>query len=131
MQNATHVKNGYYWINLGDGTPYMQPHTPERVGINQINWTDVKGKPIFQEFIGVAKQGGGWVECHWPKPHGDFEFRKISYVDYFAPWNWVLGTGKYLDDIKPETGEVLSRASTIVLASLCVFVGVSIFLPSN
>ncbi|MET0005164.1 MAG: diguanylate cyclase [Candidatus Thiodiazotropha sp.] len=127
LENATYVKNGYYWINLGNGNLYMQPHTPERVGVNQIDWTDVKGKPIFQEFIRVAKQGGGWVEYHWPKPHGTTEFRKVSYVDYFAPWNWILGTGKYLDDIRQETGDVLSRASTIALVLLCIFIAFSIF----
>ncbi|ODB89147.1 diguanylate cyclase [Candidatus Thiodiazotropha endoloripes] len=131
LENATYKKNGYYWINLGNGTLYMQPHTPERVGINQIDWTDIKGKRIFEEFIHVAKRGGGWVEYYWKKPHNSMEFHKVSYVDYFEPWDWVLGTGKYLDDIEQETEDIIIRGSTLATILLLIFIGFSVFFGSQ
>ncbi|MCG7925076.1 MAG: diguanylate cyclase [Candidatus Thiodiazotropha taylori] len=131
LESATYKKNGYYWINLGNGTLYMQPHTPERVGVNQIDWTDIKGKRIFEEFIQVAKRGGGWVEYYWQKPHNSMEYNKVSYVDYFEPWDWVLGTGKYLDDIEQETEDIIIRGSTLATLLLLIFIGFAAFFGSQ
>ena len=27
---------------------------------------------------------------------------KLSYVSIFKPWNWVIGTGVYIEDVKKE-----------------------------
>jgi methyl-accepting chemotaxis protein len=36
----------------------------------------------------------------WPKPGHNQPVPKLSYVKLFKPWNWIVGTGVYLDDIK-------------------------------
>ncbi|MBI9105630.1 MAG: cache domain-containing protein [Spirochaetales bacterium] len=61
LESATYEDNGYFWINNGEGILLMQPFTPERVGINQLDWTDSNGRYIFQDFILKAKAGGDWV----------------------------------------------------------------------
>ncbi len=127
VRSAIYGDNGYFWINSCDGELLMQPHTPERVGINQIDWTDVNGQFIFREFVSKAKEGGGWVSYHWPKPESDKEFPKISYVAYFAPWDWVLGTGVYLDDMQENIFWVIAKASGILFAGFLVFVVAAFF----
>ncbi|MDP5238020.1 methyl-accepting chemotaxis protein [Uliginosibacterium sp. 31-16] len=52
----------------------------------------------------VSKHGDGFVTYEWPKPKqggGVTEtlFPKLSYVKGFAPWNWVIGSGVYIDDL--------------------------------
>lgn len=122
LESATYGKNGYFWINSDDGELLMQPYTPERVGINQIDWADINGRLIFVEFVKTAKTGGGWVAYHWPKPGGNEEYPKISYVSYFEPWGWVLGTGVYLDDMQAHIFKVVTKASGMLFASFLVFV---------
>ncbi len=63
-------KMGYIWINSGEGVLLMQPNTPQLVGLNQLDRTDIKGNFIFKQFITEAKKGGGWVNYYWPKPGG-------------------------------------------------------------
>jgi len=99
----------------------MQPYTPERVGINQTDWTDANGKYIFREFINKAKSGGGWVSYSWRKPGSMNEYPKISYVSYFQPWDWVLGTGVYLDDMQKSIFQVVAKTSGILLAVFLIF----------
>jgi len=121
LQSATYEDNGYFWINSGEGTLLMQPFTPDRVGINQTDWTDINGQHIFQEYIKKAKAGGGWVSYYWPKPHSNEEHPKISYVSYFEPWNWVLGTGVYLDDMRKNIRRTIINTSGSFLAVFIVF----------
>lgn len=57
LKSATYGTNGYFWINSGEGILLMQPYTPKRVGVNQIEWTDMNNKYVFKDFIREAKEG--------------------------------------------------------------------------
>ncbi|CAG35594.1 cache domain-containing protein [Desulfotalea psychrophila] len=127
LNGATYGANGYLWVNSGEGVLLMQPYTPNRVGLNLINWTDFKGKYFFKEFISTAKNGGGWVSYYWPKPNIPEESPKISYVTYFTPWDWVLGTGLYLDDMQENIFWIVFKTSVIFSACFIVFVVIAIF----
>ncbi len=127
LKTATYGDNGYFWINAVAGEVLMQPYTPERVGINQIDWTDGKGKLVFREFVSRAKAGGGWVSYFWPKPNSTQEYPKISYVVYFAPWDWVLGTGLYLDDMQSNILWTVIKASGLLLVGFLLFIATTIF----
>jgi methyl-accepting chemotaxis protein len=122
LESATYGDTGYFWINSGNGKLLMQPYTADRVGINQINWTDINGKYIFREFVDKAKSGGGWVSYHWPKPASKDEYPKISYVDYFEHWDWVLGTGVYLDDMHKSIFWLVAKASGVLFVVFLIFV---------
>jgi diguanylate cyclase (GGDEF)-like protein len=121
LESATYEDNGYFWINSGEGILLMQPYTPEKVGTNQINSADIKGNYFFREHIRKAKAGGGWVSYYWPKPNSEEEYPKISYVAYFSPWNWVLGTGVYLDDMQEDVFWAVFKASGILVTSFIVY----------
>ena len=38
----------------------------------------------------------------WPKPGFNKPQAKVSYVKLFKPFNWVIGTGAYVDDITKD-----------------------------
>jgi methyl-accepting chemotaxis protein len=60
---------------------------------------------LFSAFVDVATaKGHGYVTYNWPKPlqgGGATKelYPKMSYVKYFAPWGWVIGSGIYIDDV--------------------------------
>lgn len=122
IESATYDNNGYFWIIDSHGVLLMQPFTPNKVGLDFINWTDIHHKFIFKEFIQVAKQGGGWVDYYWPKPKSTYPYPKISYVRYFEPWDWILGTGVYLDDMKAQAYENVARTSNILVVEFIIFI---------
>lgn len=125
IQSATYGDNGYFWINNSRGVLLMQPYTPDKVGVNQIDWMDGNGKFVFQEFIKTAKDGGGWVSYCWPKPQIKKEYPKISYINYFKPWDWVVGTGVYLDDMRTQIFTVVTKTSGMLFAAFLMFMTVS------
>ncbi|WP_019614508.1 diguanylate cyclase [Psychromonas ossibalaenae] len=121
LKSAVYGKNGYFWISNTQGRLLMHPYHIQKVGDNMLNWTDINGKLFFRDLIGEAMAGGGWVSYYWPKPNTDAEYPKISYVEYFDAWDWVLGTGIYLDDMQEEIYWAMVKTSGIVIGSFLVF----------
>lgn len=128
LTSLSYGENGYFWINSGDGILLMQPHTPAKIGSNLSDWTDIKGKYIFREFNKKAKAGGGWLTYHWVKPNSQRQSPKVSYVSYFPPWNWVLGNGLYLDDMRKNITWSVIQASGILLVSFILFIATALFI---
>ncbi len=95
--------NDYFWINDTHPRMIMHPYKPELNGKDLSGTEDPNGKKLFVEMVNVSRQQGeGFVEYHWPKYGADVPQPKLSFVKLFDKWNWVLGTGIYIDDIEAE-----------------------------
>ena len=111
-------KQEYFWINDMAVRMVMHPIKPELDGQDLHDSKDPTGKPLFIEFVETVKrQGAGFVSYQWPKPGADKPVPKLSYVQGFQPWGWVIGTGVYIDDINQEFWRDALRmgGSTLVL----------------
>jgi methyl-accepting chemotaxis protein len=96
----------YFWINDMHSIMIMHPIKPELEGKDLSDFKDPNGKLIFKEMIKVCQESQeGFVEYLWPKPGFDKPVPKLSYVKLFDKWNWIVGTGIYLDDIKKTVSE--------------------------
>jgi methyl-accepting chemotaxis protein len=91
-------------------------------------------KNLFTAVVEVAKRNGqGYVGYLWPKPQkGGGTTRelypKLSYVTLFRPWNWVVGTGLYMDDIDAKVRQARYGIMTVVagIVILGLLLGASI-----
>ena len=88
----------YIFIGTYDGLLLAGP--PEVVGKNMLGVTDIHGVHIVQEFIRLAKNGGGYLQYVMPKFKGMRPIPKISYIAPVPEYYWFIGTGRYVDDIK-------------------------------
>ena len=91
--------NDYFWINDSHPTMIMHPTKPELDGEDLSGFQDPNGVYLFNEMVVEAENGGGFVAYQWPKPGFDEPVDKISYVQMFEPWGWIVGSGIYLDDV--------------------------------
>jgi len=128
LNSATFGKNGYFWINNSHGILKMHPYSKKFINQTNIDTVDSEGKLLFKEFIKIAKDGGGIVEYYWYKPNNSNTFRKLSYVAYFEPWDWILGTGLYLDDMENEIKKYAISALSIVFVFAIILLFISISL---
>ncbi len=50
----------------------------------------------------LRKKKEGFLAGYWPKPDMDStkDFKKITFVKIFKPYNWSIGTGLYVDDVE-------------------------------
>lgn len=101
ISSLRYGETGYFWINDTTPTMVMHPHKPQLNGKNLTESTDPNGKHLFVSFVEAsrASQAGAFVDYAWPKPGSSEAVEKISFVKLYKPWDWIVGTGIYIDDI--------------------------------
>ena len=111
----------YLWIN--DLTPkmVMHPIKPELNGTDLSNNKDPNGKALFVEMATVCRdKGKGFVDYAWAKPGNTKPVPKLSYVELYQPWGWVIGSGIYVDDVTDHVRQIQIGIGLSLLALLAL-----------
>ena len=126
----------YFWINDQQPVMIMHPTNPKLEGQNLSGLKDPDGKALFNEMVAITRsQGAGHVDYRWPKPGASEPIPKISYVELFKPWGWIIGSGVYVNDVQAEFRAQVLKASAIglsiavLLAALVLLISRSISRP--
>jgi methyl-accepting chemotaxis protein len=83
-------------------------------------------KNIFVAFNEVvAEAGDGFVTYNWSKPKAgggvtEELYEKLSYVKKIEGWNWVIGSGIYIDDVDARFWQLVQQFGAIVLVVMLV-----------
>jgi methyl-accepting chemotaxis protein len=94
-------KDGYISINDSQPVMLMHPIKQDMVGKNMAQFADPAGNHLFVDIVNAGNHdGGGFVDYLWAKPGSDQPVAKTSYAIHFAPWDWYLVTGMYMDDVQ-------------------------------
>ncbi len=138
IANIRYDKSNYFWVN--DYTPnmIMHPLKPKLNGKNIGSVKDPDGKALFIDIINIVEaKGEGFINYKWPKPGFDEPVDKVAFVKGFTPWQWIIGTGAYLDDIDAIFVELLklmvfeSLIIALVIIGLGFILGKSIVVPTR
>ncbi|MFV3408498.1 cache domain-containing protein [Bdellovibrio bacteriovorus] len=103
--------NEYFWINDLHPTMLMHPIKPELNGKDLSGFKDPNGFHLFVAFAekGKTAEGEGFVPYLWPKPGSPNPEPKISFVRNFKPWQWIVGSGVYVDDVETAIGNFRNK----------------------
>lgn len=92
--------DAYFWINDMQPRMVMHPINSELNGQDLSNTRDPDGVALFNQMVErVEQHGKGFVNYRWAKPGYDQPLAKISFVQAFKPWGWIVGTGIYINDV--------------------------------
>lgn len=98
---------------------------PEFINTDRSDSKDPDGKEYVKEFLKFSgKPEGGFVPYKFEKKKGEIPVAKISYIKYFAPLDWVVGSGLYLDVIEDQVTQVKNK----VLMGLLLISVVTLFI---
>ncbi|MDR3368218.1 methyl-accepting chemotaxis protein [Rhodoferax sp.] len=115
--------NEYFWINDMQQHMVMHGASPELDGKDMSGMKDPNGLALFGAFVDtVRRDGKGFVRYQWPRPGTTQPVDKLSYVQGFEPWGWVLGSGIYVEDLNQQWVHQLVLDTFIVLISMLVAV---------
>jgi methyl-accepting chemotaxis protein len=107
--------DGYYSINNSQAVMVMHPIKPALNGKDLSNFTDPAGNHLFLDIVKAANQeNGGFVHYLWAKPGSDVPVAKLSYAQRFAPWDWDIVTGMYMDDVNAAFFSNIVRWAAII-----------------
>jgi methyl-accepting chemotaxis protein len=107
----------YFWVNDFGPKMVMHPVRPDLNGKDLSNFKDPQGKGFFVEFAKVCRdKGSGFVEYMWQSKNDKNRLvPKLSYVEAFAPWGWIVGTGVYINEVMDE---LASLRNSLLLATI-------------
>ncbi len=137
LKGMRYGDSGYFWLNDMHPTMIMHPIKPALDGKNLSAVKDPSGKKLFVAFVEKVKEKseGGFVDYLWPMPGYDEPMLKISYVKRFPQWDWILGTGLYVADVKESLANIfwtnIAVVGGVVVGSIILifFVSRSISVP--
>jgi len=106
-------RKDYFWVTDMYPRMIMHPYKPQLEGqdLSGDLGEDPTGKNLFVEMVAICKKtGDGYVEYMWQwKDDASRIVPKLSYVKHFAPWDWIIGTGIYIEDVKEEIAGMTGR----------------------
>ncbi|CAN5484437.1 cache domain-containing protein [soil metagenome] len=126
LASLDYGSDGYFFVYDLQGKVLMHSRQPELLGQNLWNLRDVNGQPTIQQLIARAKAGGGYVDYLWRKPSTQQSAPKLGYVVALERWNWMVGTGLYLDDIHATMGQLDQQARANIAATLLWIAGIAV-----
>lgn len=118
--------DGYFFVYDLGGTVLMHSRQPELVGRNLWELRDAAGEPTIQHLIARARAGGGYVPYQWRKPSNGQQAGKLGYVVALERWNWMVGTGLYLDDIDDTLRRVDEDARRNIGTTIAWIAGIAL-----
>ncbi len=112
---STHIRNlrliddGYIWVNRivnyqgGDNYAIRQihPNLPETEGSwLSTKMTDIQGnRPYETELNGIKEHGELYFDYYFKKLDSNKIAHKMTFAKLYKPFDWVVATGVYLDDV--------------------------------
>lgn len=148
LRRLTFGEEGYFWADTVEGVNVVYLGK-DIEGTNRINTQDIKGNYMIKDIIeNGKKEDGGYTEYWFPKLGEKEALPKRGYSKLYKPFNWVIGTGNYTDDIDKiiaEKEEVINKSLMngiiinillvilvqVMAAILAVFVSKQITSPLN
>ena len=125
--------DGYFWINDYDGVMLLHPLASLQ-GHSTLDLADAAGQKIIREFIATAKaKGEGRHAYLWPPDKTAHE--KVSYIKAYPNWNWVIGSGVYVNDINNDVYLFIRKMTVaglfaaLIILAFAYRIGRSISLP--
>jgi methyl-accepting chemotaxis protein len=103
--------NGYF-IGYDNDVVLRVHYDASKLNKSSKGVPDSQGKMYRDDIVKVGKAGGGIVDFYGPKPGqpADVLVRKSVYAKAFEPWQVVIATGVYLDDLEAQVEATIWKA---------------------
>ena len=127
LRGVRYGSDGYLLVI--DSTPrmVMHPIKPGMDGKDLSDVVDADGRHHYKTFAAAARSPqGGFVDYVFPHPDSQpaKAVDKLGYVIRYTPWDWIISTGAYIDDIEGALKQslYLSGGMFVVLAALLALI---------
>lgn len=105
LKSMRFESDGYFFAYDSQGINTLHAINPALEGKNLYDLKDNNGVPVIAGLIQASKTGDGFLYFSWHKPTINAQAPKLGYAEYLSKWDWVLGTGIYIDDIDAQVAE--------------------------
>ena len=136
LREMRYDKTEVFFILDGNGNMVMHPLKPELEGKNMLDVQDPEGIKLFQEMvINSQRDGETFVRYIWQSKYSPVIFEpQMTYARYFWPWDWVICSSLYTQDIvdamqilkiRSALYDILTAIVAMTILFLLVHIGLS------
>ncbi len=125
LKSMRFESDGYFFAYDSKGVNTLHAMNPALEGKNLYGLKDDNGVPVIAGLIDAAKTGDGFLYFSWMKPSIKAQAPKLGYAEYLPKWDWVLGTGIYIDDIDVQVAEFQQQRLAVLHDQTVIAVGLS------
>lgn len=118
LRDVRYGEDGYFLVINSKPEMVMHPIKPSMNGKDLSELADADGRHHYITFASAAQAPqGGFVNYVFPRPHVTpvKAVDKLGYVVRYAPWDWIIATGAYMDDIDAAFYNSLYAAGGVFL----------------
>ncbi|MGM3161276.1 methyl-accepting chemotaxis protein [Dickeya undicola] len=99
IKDLRYGDSGYFTIINSQPRVLMHPINEALIGRGG-DLKDANGVFIYQDMVEVTKKNqSGYTSYAFPRPGSTVALPKTAYNLLYAPWDWIITTGLYIDDI--------------------------------
>lgn len=122
-------KDGYFFVYDRQGNVLLDAQQMGLAGVDLCDPSNPQSEAPANLILAKAREGGGLVRYLWQKPSSQQTVPKLAYVMTLPGWEWVIGTGLYLDDVHDTLRRIDLRAQENIdgtrrriygIAALCI-----------
>ncbi len=101
LRNLRFGESGYFWVIDTQARMVAHPVRRELENVDLAAAADPYGRAVAAAALQTIKtEGSGFIGYEWPKPGSDAAVHKVSFITLYGPWEWIVGTGLYIDDVR-------------------------------
>jgi methyl-accepting chemotaxis protein len=117
----------YVFVIDSKGIAVVFPSKPEAEGSSVLGMTDPNGVQVIRRLIDLALSGKGeFLTYIWPKSGKAEPQPKLSMAVHVPQWDWVIGSGIYLDSMEDAIEAAVLRLLGGIVAGLVVIAGIAV-----
>ncbi len=126
LKSMRFESDGYFFAYDSKGVNTLHAMNESLEGKNLYGLKDENGVPVIAGLIDASQKGDGFLYFSWQKPSIKAQAPKLGYAEYLSKWDWVLGTGIYIDDIDTQVSEYRDQRSAVLYSQTYTAVGLSL-----
>ncbi len=126
ITRITFGKDGYFFISMSDGGVLDNPLLEELEGREKFIAYGKESQLLMGEALEANRKAGELYQYNWNKPSTGEIAAKIGQSVYLENWDWVIGSGIYLDDVNAQIGQIQNELDTNVKQTRLVLISLAI-----
>lgn len=129
VNQMTFGDDGYFFLARTDGSKIENPLVLDKFDLNTLERQAAERRlvknTVESEAFGHKKENHLY-HYSWNKPSTNLKAEKLGYSVALDRWDWVIGSGLYLDDIDQQIGSIQSQLQANVQETRKVLLALSV-----
>ncbi|MGO1118374.1 methyl-accepting chemotaxis protein [Rhodovibrionaceae bacterium A322] len=122
----------YFWVNNRQNVMVAHGVSKKILGRPLDDLEDAAGTRIFEVMNKMIDSAGkGYLSYLWPRAGSEEPVAKESYVQLFKPWQLVVGTGLYVDDVTTAFNKQAVLVVALAAIALLIVVALSLLIARS